>query len=64
MQTTNLVFFILPNAYILRGDCAWFNTLVTWAAAVRWQVRPSRPAHPRGLGSQPILVLSQVHGTH
>lgn len=37
-QTVNLAFFVLPNAWILSSNCAWFDGVVTWSATVRWQV--------------------------
>eukprot|EP00208_Stichococcus_sp_RCC1054_P005346 CAMPEP_0206142186 /NCGR_PEP_ID=MMETSP1473-20131121/15880_1 /ASSEMBLY_ACC=CAM_ASM_001109 /TAXON_ID=1461547 /ORGANISM="Stichococcus sp, Strain RCC1054" /LENGTH=1445 /DNA_ID=CAMNT_0053537075 /DNA_START=238 /DNA_END=4575 /DNA_ORIENTATION=- len=37
IQTLNLAFFVLPNAWILSSNCAWFDSVVTWSATVRWQ---------------------------
>lgn len=37
VQTVSLVFFLLPNAYILANDCAWFDGVVRWSAFVRWE---------------------------
>lgn len=61
LQLVNATFFLLPNAYVLAKDCAWFafSDLVVWAAFVRWtcwnclffmfwvQASNSRPARGR-----------------
>ncbi|GAB4817729.1 hypothetical protein N2152v2_004775 [Parachlorella kessleri] len=36
VQLVNLVFFLLPNAYVLARSCGWFDSTVLWSGAVRW----------------------------
>ncbi|GAB4817725.1 hypothetical protein N2152v2_004771 [Parachlorella kessleri] len=36
LQVINLVFFLLPNAYVLARGCGWFDSTVLWSGAVRW----------------------------
>lgn len=35
-QLVNVVFFILPNAYVLTHACSWFHPVVLWSGFVRW----------------------------
>ena len=35
-QTVNSVFFVLPNAYVLAGECRWFDVLTYWSAYIQW----------------------------
>lgn len=35
MQLVNVVFFLVPNAYILAQECAWFGSVVLWSGLVR-----------------------------
>ncbi|GAB4817731.1 hypothetical protein N2152v2_004777 [Parachlorella kessleri] len=36
LQVVNLVFFLVPNAYVLSHDCAWMGSVVLWTGAARW----------------------------
>jgi hypothetical protein len=54
MQLINCVFFILPNAYVLRYLCVWFGPLVLWAGFVRWTI----------WNSIFLLFVVQAHSTN
>ncbi|KAL4421963.1 hypothetical protein ABPG77_010986, partial [Micractinium sp. CCAP 211/92] len=38
LQLVNLVFYVLPNAYVMAHDCSWFHPVVLWAGFVRWTI--------------------------
>ncbi|KAL4431079.1 hypothetical protein ABPG75_006335 [Micractinium tetrahymenae] len=38
LQLVNLVFFVVPNAYVLAHQCSWFHPVVLWSGFVRWTV--------------------------
>lgn len=31
-----LVFFLIPNLYVLMDECSWYSKLVVWSAFVQW----------------------------
>jgi hypothetical protein len=35
-QIINLVFYILPNSYMLARPCGWRDSLVLWCTFVSW----------------------------
>ena len=35
LQLVNAAFFLVPNAYVLAGDCRWFGSVVLWSGFVR-----------------------------
>ncbi|KAI7844547.1 hypothetical protein COHA_001905 [Chlorella ohadii] len=36
IQTINCTFYLIPNAYVMTHDCAWFDPVVIWSGFVRW----------------------------
>ncbi|KAL4431078.1 hypothetical protein ABPG75_006334 [Micractinium tetrahymenae] len=38
LQLVNLVFFVVPSAYVLAHQCSWFHPVVLWSGFVRWTV--------------------------
>lgn len=35
IQLINCIFYLVPNAYVLTHDCAWFSKVVIWSGFVR-----------------------------
>lgn len=38
LQLTNSVLFLVPNAYVLDRECAWFNQVTIWTAFFSWTI--------------------------
>ena len=58
VQSVNLVFYIVPNIYILKRPCYFFGHVIFWCGWVRWTcwntVRPpSPPPCPRAASPFP-----------
>lgn len=35
IQLINCIFYLVPNAYVLTHDCAWFSKVVIWSGFIR-----------------------------
>lgn len=35
IQLINCIFYLVPNAYVMTHDCAWFSKVVIWSGFVR-----------------------------
>ena len=38
VQLVNAIFYLAPNAYVLRGSCRWYSGLVDVSGFVRWNM--------------------------
>ena len=58
VQSVNLVFYIVPNIYILKRPCYFFGHVIFWCGWVRWTcwntVRPPSPFCPHAASPFPL----------
>ncbi len=55
IQTINCTFYLIPNAYVMTHDCAWFDPVVIWSGFVRCALTVlGRTSHSACAGMWPV----------